>query len=155
VLPINAPTPWVGKGKGLNPGLIETTPFYHNAGPGQAKYYWGSHPFQEGPTFNAESWNNIPNAPAQGFGGGQMAQPLTSQQLIDTLSQMSPFQPGVTPGFGQQIGRQQQPQTAPGMMPRPQPVGPQPVPGFNPNQLQGMSQEQLNALIRNAQQGNM
>jgi hypothetical protein len=139
----------VGKGKGLNPGLIETTPFYHNAGPGQAKYYWGSHPFQEGPTFNAQSWNNIPGAPAQGFGGGQMAQPLTSQQLIDSLSQMSPFQPGQSPGFNQQM-----PQQRPA--PRPQPMpGPQPVAGFNPAQLGSMTQEQLDALIRNASQGGM
>jgi hypothetical protein len=131
--------------------MIQTTPFYHDAGPGQAKYYWGSHPFQEGPTFNSESWNNVPGAPAQGFGMGQMAQPMTSQQLINSLSQMSPFQPGVSPGFGQQPAMRQQPQ--------PMPVGPMlgggpvPVAGFNPNQLQGMTQEQLNALIQNAQQG--
>jgi hypothetical protein len=127
--------------------MIESTPFYHNAGPGQAKYYWGSHPFQEGPTFNAESWNNVPGAPAQGFGQGQMAQPMTSQQLINSLSQMSPFQPGVTPGFNQQQPAMQQ---RPAPMPMP---GPQPVQGFNPSQLQSMTQEQLNALIQNAQQG--
>jgi hypothetical protein len=126
--------------------MIETTPFYHNAGPGQAKYYWGSHPFQEGPTFNAESWNNVPGAPAQGFGQDQMPQAMTSQQLINSLSQMSPFQPGVSAGFGQQIGQQQRQQPMP-------PMSPQPVAGFNPNQLQGMTQEQLNALIQNAQQG--
>jgi len=65
---------------GLNPGLIEATPFYNTSNDAQAKYYWGAHPFQYAPNFD-------PNIAQQGFGpttpfGIQnIAKPLTPQDM--------------------------------------------------------------------------
>ena len=56
---------------GLNPGYIvpsQFQPFYSNTSNGQGNYYWGSHPFQGGNTFNSQLYNTVPNAPAIPYG---------------------------------------------------------------------------------------
>jgi hypothetical protein len=66
---------------GLNPGWIEPPPFYNATSPVQSQYYWGSRPYQPGPTFNEVLYNTAPNAPQTPFGLQQMAQPLTGDQI--------------------------------------------------------------------------
>ena len=66
---------------GLNPGFIAPTPFYNTTSPAQAQYYWGAHPFQAGPTFNAQLYNQSSAAPTTPWGIQNIAQPLTPQEV--------------------------------------------------------------------------
>jgi hypothetical protein len=66
-------------GQGLNPGWIAPTPFYHTNDPAQSQFYWGSHGFQAGPTFNAQAFNQAP-APMTPWGAQDVAEPLTPEQ---------------------------------------------------------------------------
>jgi len=66
---------------GLNPGWIEPTPFYNTTSPAQSQYYWGAHPFQAGPQFNAKLYNQSSAAPATPWGIQNIAQPLTPQEV--------------------------------------------------------------------------
>ncbi len=66
---------------GLNPGFIAPTPFYNTTSPVQSQFYWGSHPFQPGPTFNPTLYNQSVGAPNTPWGIQNIAQPLTPQQV--------------------------------------------------------------------------
>ena len=66
-------------GQGLNPGWITPTPFYQTTNPAQSQFYWGSHGFQNGPTFNAQAFNQAP-APMTPWGAQSVAEPLTPEQ---------------------------------------------------------------------------
>lgn len=66
---------------GLNPGWIAPTPFYNTTSPAQSQFYWGAHPFQPGPTFNAQLYNQSVGAPATPWGLQNIAQPLTPQEV--------------------------------------------------------------------------
>jgi len=64
---------------GLNPGWITPSmfqPFYANAGTGQSNYFWGSHPFQAGNTFNSALYNTVAGAPTTPYGIQQVAGPV-------------------------------------------------------------------------------
>jgi hypothetical protein len=74
--------------QGLNPGLIQTTPYYHPTSDIGSKFYWGTHPYQGGHTFDAAAWNNIPNAPAQAWGNQTQAGP---QDIAQTLAAWRDF----------------------------------------------------------------
>ena len=66
--------------------MIETTPFYNTTNDVQSKFYWGTgHPLQTGDTFNAQSYNNVPNAPKTAWGIQELAQPATFQSALDIL----------------------------------------------------------------------
>jgi hypothetical protein len=69
----------------LNPGYIEPTPFYQTTDPVQSQYFYGSHGFQEGPTFDATRYNQAP-APETPFGLQQMYRPLTFDQINDLIA---------------------------------------------------------------------
>ena len=66
---------------GLNPGWIAPTPFYNTTSPAQSQFYWGAHPFQTGPTFNAQLYNQSSAAPKTPWGIQNIAQPLTPQEV--------------------------------------------------------------------------
>lgn len=68
---------------GLSPGFIKPTPFYNTTNDVQNQYYWGSHGFQTGDTFDAGAYNQVPFAPAQGFGLQEMYQQLTPEQVAE------------------------------------------------------------------------
>lgn len=66
---------------GLSPGFIKPEPFYNTTNDVQNQYYWGSHGFQTGDTFNAPAYNTVPVAPQNPFGIDQMYEQLTPEQL--------------------------------------------------------------------------
>jgi len=66
---------------GLNPGWIAPTPFYNTTSPAQSQFYWGSHPFQAGPTFDANLYNQSYGAPQTPWGQQNIARPLTPAEL--------------------------------------------------------------------------
>ena len=65
---------------GLNPGWIAPTPFYNTTNDAQAQYYWGAHPYQAGPTFNAQLYNQSSAAPETPWGIQNTAKPLTPEE---------------------------------------------------------------------------
>jgi len=66
---------------GLSPGFIKPEPFYNTTNDVQNQYYWGSHGFQTGDTFDATAYNTVPVAPQNPFGIDQMYEQLTPEQL--------------------------------------------------------------------------
>ena len=90
VVPPVTPEPPATSGYGLNPGLIETTPFYNTTNDAQAKYYWGDHGFQSGPAFNAASYNAVA-APETPWGAQGVAKPLSPEDYLN-LAQGLPIQ---------------------------------------------------------------
>lgn len=81
---VNVPT-------GLNPGWMAPTPFYQNTRPEQAQYYWGGHPYQPGPEFNAQLYNTVPAAPSQPWGSTQTQLSATPQQIIQAMGMYYPL----------------------------------------------------------------
>jgi hypothetical protein len=79
--------------KGLNPGFIEPTPFYQTTNPVQSQYYYGSHGFQAGPTFNSQQYNTVAAAPKTPFGLREMYRPLTAEQIM-RMQQGRPYTAG-------------------------------------------------------------
>jgi hypothetical protein len=75
---------------GLNPGYIQPTPFYQTTNPAQSQYYWGSHPYQPGPTFDPTLYNNVPSAPATPFGVGHIQTQATPQQIMAYMQGLYP-----------------------------------------------------------------
>jgi len=86
------PTP-VQSGQYLNPGLIETTPFYKTTSPEQSKYYWGTgRPLQYGTEFNAKTWNDVPSAERTAWSASPTVSapmPILSMQAQDLHSMLS------------------------------------------------------------------
>jgi hypothetical protein len=74
----------VSNGVGLNPGLIETTPFYNTTNDAQARYYYGDLGFQTGPKFDAASYNAVA-APATPFGIQGVARPLSAADYENVI----------------------------------------------------------------------
>lgn len=66
---------------GLSPGFIKPTPFYDTTNDVQNQYYWGSHGFQTGDTFNPQEYNVVPTAPQNPFGIDAAFQQMTPQEL--------------------------------------------------------------------------
>jgi hypothetical protein len=86
-------TPTVNNPGYLNPGLIQAQTYYKNdTSPVQAQYYWGAHPFQYGPTFNAALYNQVPGGTTP-WGLQQMGTDLTTAQLQALINGQA-----VTPG---------------------------------------------------------
>ena len=85
VPPVVPPTVVAGQGVGLNPGMMEPTPFYNTTNPAQAKYYWGGHGFQAGPTFNAAAYNAVA-APETPWGAQGVAAPMSAQDYEDIIA---------------------------------------------------------------------
>ena len=54
---------------------------YENASNNQGNYYWGSHPYQSGNTFDSNLYNNVPNAPAVPFGAVNMGPAIPNVKL--------------------------------------------------------------------------
>ena len=81
----------------LNPGFIRPTPFYNTTDPAQSKFYWGQHAFQPGPVFNPTLYNTQPEAPNTPWGLQQMAQPMTSKQIMDAFLGRPVTTPQVAP----------------------------------------------------------
>jgi hypothetical protein len=67
-------------GSGLNPGFIEPTAFYQTTDPAQSQFFWGSHGFQSGPTFNAAQYNQAA-APVTPWGAQTAATGLTPEEF--------------------------------------------------------------------------
>ena len=80
---------------GLNPGYIQPTPFYQTTNPAQAQYYWGSHPYQPGSTFDSKLYNTVPNAPITPWGATSAQRSATPQEIIAAMQ-------GLYPNFGTQ-----------------------------------------------------
>ena len=85
------PPPVTASGVGLNPGLIETTPFYNTTNDAQSKYFWGDHGFQTGPTFDAASYNAVA-APETPWGAQGVAAPLSAEDY-ENIIMGRPFTP--------------------------------------------------------------
>jgi hypothetical protein len=81
----------------LNPGFIAPTPFYNTTRPEQAKYYYGTHAYQPGPTFDPNLYNYAPAAPNTPFGSQYVAPMMTSQQIMDLIMGKQLQQPNITP----------------------------------------------------------
>jgi hypothetical protein len=79
----------------LNPGFIKPGDFYNTYDPAQSKFFWGQHAFQPGPTYNDTLYNTQPQAPNTPWGLQQIAQPLTSQQIMDLVLGKNVTQPTV------------------------------------------------------------
>jgi hypothetical protein len=75
---------------GLNPGLIAPTPYYQTTNPAQSQYYWGSHPYQPGQTFDNELYNNAPGAPATPYGLGYAQKQATAEQIMAKMQGLYP-----------------------------------------------------------------
>jgi hypothetical protein len=75
---------------GLNPGLIKPTPYYQTTDPAQSQYYWGSHPYQPGQTFNSQLYNNAVGAPATPYGVGHAQTAATAQDILARLQGLYP-----------------------------------------------------------------
>jgi hypothetical protein len=87
----------VKPGKYLNPGMIETTPFYNTTNDAQSKFYWGTdRALQTGDTFNRAAYNTVPNAPQTAWGIQNIAQPATFQSALSIL-QGQPSYPQLSP----------------------------------------------------------
>jgi len=69
----------------LNPGMIDTTPFYKTTNDTQSKYYWGDRPLQYGAEFNPNTWNDVPNAPKTAWGVQEFGRPMSLQQAMGIL----------------------------------------------------------------------
>jgi hypothetical protein len=65
--------------------LIAPTPFYRTTDPAQSKFNWGMKGYQEGPTFNAQAYNQAPG-PDTPYGLQQLAKPLTQAQIADLIA---------------------------------------------------------------------
>ena len=91
-----APTSTLQTNWGLNPGWIAPTPFYNTTSPVQSQFYWGSHPFQAGPAFNAQLYNQA-FAPQTPWGAQQMAQPLTPDEMVAASRGQYQYQPQGAP----------------------------------------------------------
>jgi hypothetical protein len=85
-----------GGGKYLNPGMIETTPFYKTTNDAQSKFYWGDRPLMTGSKFDANKWNDVPNAPKTAWGLQTFGQPMTLQQAMSII-QGTPNTASLTP----------------------------------------------------------
>jgi hypothetical protein len=96
-VPVVVP-PTTGKsGKYLNPGMIETVPFYKTTNDAQSKFYWGTdRALQTGSEFNADAYNTVPNAPQTAWGIQSLAQPTTFQSALSIL-QGQPSYPQLSP----------------------------------------------------------
>jgi hypothetical protein len=77
---------------GLNPGWIAPQPYYQNATPVQSQFYWGSRPYQPGPTFNQALYNQVP-APQQPWGLQQMYTPTDINQYLAQQRVAGPVAP--------------------------------------------------------------
>ena len=71
---------------GLNPGFVQPTPFYNTTSPVQSQYYWGQHPYQPGPRFDQNLYNQVPNAPRTPFGLQQMYTPTDLNQYLSKFT---------------------------------------------------------------------
>ena len=69
----------------MNPGWIDPTQFYNTTDPAQSQFFWGQHGYQEGPTFNAQAYNQA-EASNTAWGLQQLAQPLTTAQIDDIIA---------------------------------------------------------------------
>ena len=81
---VNIPT-------GLNPGFIHPTAFYSNTTPSQAQFYWGSHPYQPGPTFNSQLYNTVPAAPTTPWGATNASVAATPAQVFAAMQGRYPL----------------------------------------------------------------
>ena len=85
----------IQKGVGINPGMMETTPFYNTTNDVQSKFYWGTHPEQVGPAFDAHAYNAGVNAPVTPWGLQQGFTQLTPQETV--LASQGKYQAPTTP----------------------------------------------------------
>lgn len=86
------PIPEVKIPSGLNPGYITNVPTYYNSTSDAAdKYYWGAHPYQPGPKFDPNLYNQIPNAPAQPFGATYTQSSATPAQILAAMQGRYPL----------------------------------------------------------------
>ena len=98
-------TPVTGGGSpqvGLNPGWMQAIPQYQTTDPAQARYFWGSAPFQAGATFDPNLAAQGIGAPAQAWGIQQAARAPTQLEMIDywrNLTQANPYNPNRQQGF--------------------------------------------------------
>lgn len=80
--------------EGLNPGFITNVPdFYKPTNQAGSKFYWGAHPFQPGPTFDPQLYNQVPNAPVNPFGLGYAQRAATSQDILSRMQATQPVIP--------------------------------------------------------------
>jgi len=82
---VTTPPTTLSTGVGLNPGMMEPTPFYNTTNDAQSKYFWGGHGFQAGPTFNAQAYNAVA-APETPWGAQGVAAPMSAQDYEDIIA---------------------------------------------------------------------
>jgi hypothetical protein len=71
---------------GLNPGFMAPTPFYQTTSPVQSQYYWGSHDYQAGPTFDAKAYNTVAAAPKTPWGLQEMGDVARPQDIVNYIN---------------------------------------------------------------------
>ena len=91
VPPMTPPTLPNTTGAGLNPGWIAPPTYYKNTTPSQAQYYWGAHPYQPGPTFNASLYNQLPNAPATPWGATNAQKSASAADILAAMQGRYPL----------------------------------------------------------------
>jgi hypothetical protein len=76
--------------------MIETTPFYKTTNDAQSKFYWGDRPLMTGDKFDANKFNDLPDAPKTAWGLQTFGQPMTLQQAMSII-QGTPNTASLTP----------------------------------------------------------
>jgi hypothetical protein len=131
----------------LAPGLINPGAYYNTTSPVQSQFNWSARGLQTGDQFNPAAYNAAATAD-QGptpWGLQELAQPLSYNQMLNLVTgngfQQGNASPIPNPGVN---GYGMPPNMPPGGV---QPVGPEPIPTVNMNNLQNMSHGELQDLL--------
>ena len=111
---------------------MQALPQYQTTNDAQAKYYWGSAPFQSGSTFNAQTQLNNPLAGTQGWGRQTMPTGSLSPEEMAALIGSSPYAQQFGPSFMTQPRVAPNPAMQPAPMPVAQPIGGKNAAGMSP-----------------------
>ena len=76
---------------GLNPGWINPPVYYTPQNAAQSQYYWGTHPYQPGPTFDPTLYNTLPQAPTTPWGMNTVPRNATAQEIINMMGLQYPL----------------------------------------------------------------
>jgi hypothetical protein len=94
----------------INPGWIQAQPFYNTTNAAQSKFFWGGHGPQfvssnPAQPFDARAYNQVaaPNTP---WGQGQIAAPLSPEEVEQAIAGTYKQRPGTAPATRVEAYRQ-------------------------------------------------
>ena len=65
--------------------------YYTPQNAAQSQYYWGTHPYQPGPTFDPTLYNTLPQAPTTPWGMNTVPRNATAQEIINMMGLQYPL----------------------------------------------------------------